>query len=85
MKIRRNFCCLLVTAVTSSNTISTVNEFSVDPDNCLSSLRNHRLPVWTKLLIFFAGLSAGLCLSLHGEPLRIVVAGDGRAEEQSLN
>jgi hypothetical protein len=33
-----------------------------------------------QLLIFFAGLSASFCLTVHGEPLRIVVAGDGRAE-----
>jgi hypothetical protein len=32
------------------------------------------------LLIFLAGLSFSLCLSVHGEPLRIVVAGDGRAD-----
>ena len=31
-------------------------------------------------LIFVAGFSASLCLSVHGEPLRIVVAGDGRAD-----
>jgi hypothetical protein len=31
-------------------------------------------------LIFFAVFSAGLCLTVDGEPLRIVVAGDGRAD-----
>src|SRR5262249_11377843 len=33
-------------------------------------------------LIFFAGLFASLCFTANGEPLRIVVAGDGRAEYQ---
>ena len=33
-----------------------------------------------RLLIFLAALSASLCLAGHAEPLRIVVAGDGRAE-----
>src|SRR5215470_20324583 len=42
--------------------------------------RSHRVPVSTQLLILFGVLSANLCPSAQGEPLRIVVAGDGRAD-----
>src|SRR5215470_18653478 len=42
--------------------------------------RSHRVPVSTQLLILFAVLSASLCPSAQGGPLRIVVAGDGRAD-----
>lgn len=57
-----------------------MSECRIDPGAWLLSSPHHRVPVSTRLLIFFAVLSASLCLRVHGEPLRIVVASDGRAD-----
>jgi len=59
---------------------STLKKRSIHGGDWLLPLPHHCVPVWTHLLILFAVLAATLCPSAPGEPLRIVVAGDGRAD-----
>ena len=47
---------------------------------CLSLFLNRSKLIPGRLPILLAALSASLCLACHGQPLVIVVAGDGRAE-----
>jgi Calcineurin-like phosphoesterase len=80
VKIRRNFLLFNCNRSLVVKHDSTVNEPPTHPGAWLLPLAHHHVPVSTRLLIFVAVLSASLCLRVDGEPLRIVVAGDGRAE-----
>src|SRR5262249_27712494 len=80
VKLRCNFLLFNCSRPRAAKHDSTVNEPPTHPGIWLFSLSFRRCQVPRQLLIFFAGLSASLCCSVYGEPLRIVVAGDGRAD-----
>ena len=80
VKLRRNFPLFNCNRPRAAEHDSTLNHSLIHPGTCFFSLSRRRCRIPQQLLIFFAGLSASLCFSIHGQPLRIVVAGDGRAD-----
>ena len=68
-----------MTVIARSNTVEAVDKAPLHLDGWSLFLSRCRSSVAGKLLIFVAGLLFGLGF-VHGEPLRIVVAGDGRAD-----
>ena len=82
MSIRRTFLLINWSRRPVAKHDSTLKRRSIHRGDWLLPLPHHCVPVSTHFLILFAVLAATLCPSAQGEPLRIVVAGDGRADYQ---
>src|SRR6516162_2696407 len=80
VKLRRNFPLFNCSRRRAAKHGSTLNDSPIHPGTWLFSLSRRRCLIPRQLLIFFAGLSASLCFSVLGQPLRIVVAGDSRGD-----